>query len=136
MSGTVEALVQYFGSAPEKPTFHAQDHRNDNWQPDIRVMKFHDARGSADPPTLEREGLALAEHRTKVRDFRDPSVSGPIYRREIEELVQGVTGAARVVAYSSGHMRFSKRNDNYKTGQNSQPAHFPHLDCTEHTTAG
>jgi hypothetical protein len=136
MSGDVEAEVQYLGWAPAKPTFHAQDHRNDNWRPDTHVMKFHDARGGANPPTLEREGLALAAHKTKVRDFRDPKVSGPIYRREIEELVQGMTGASRVIAYSSGNMRFSPLSPFYKTGQNTQPAHFPHVDCTRNTAAG
>jgi len=136
MSGTVEATVQYFGSAPEKPTFHAQDHRRDNWAPDIQLMRFYDARGSADPPRLDREGLALAEHKTKIRDFSTPSLSGPAYRRELEELIQGLTGASRVVAYSNGNMRFSPRSPHYKTGQNTQPAHFPHVDCTRSTSAG
>ncbi|MEI9851354.1 MAG: hypothetical protein WDN24_11530 [Sphingomonas sp.] len=30
----VEAGISYFGDAPVKPTFHAQDHARDNWRPD------------------------------------------------------------------------------------------------------
>ena len=136
MAGDVEAEVQYFGSAPEKPTFHAQDHRRDNWTPDTHRMMFHDARRWPTAPTLEREGIALVPHKTAIKDFSTPSITGAAYRRELEELVQGVTGASRVVAYSSGHMRYSQRHESYKSGQNSQPAHFPHVDCTENTSAG
>jgi len=43
---TVEASIHYFGEMPdEKPTFHAQEHKRDNWRPDIRPITFHDARG-------------------------------------------------------------------------------------------
>ena len=71
----VSGSARYFGAAPGKPAFHAKDHRRDNWQPDVRPVTFRDARGRATPPSLWREGLMLAEHRTRVRDFTGPYVS-------------------------------------------------------------
>jgi hypothetical protein len=41
---TLEGSISYFGDAPGKPTFHAKDHRRDNWRPDTRTVTFRDAR--------------------------------------------------------------------------------------------
>ena len=71
MERTVEGSISYFGDAPGKPTFHARDHRRDNWRADIRTVTFRDARGWAEPPSLRREGVTIAPHRTKMRDFGD-----------------------------------------------------------------
>jgi len=133
---TVEAAISYFLDAPEKPTFHAQDHRRDNWRPDMRRVTFHNARGWANPPSLDREGFTLVPHRTAVRDFGNRDEARSVYGREVEDLIRELTGAKRVVGYGGGHMRFSPRSDRYKTGANSQPAHFPHVDCTNNTAWG
>jgi len=133
---TVRGTISYFGSAPEKPTFHAQDHARDNWAPDVRSVTFHDARTWSRPPTLEREGVCIAAHPTKIKNFEDREEVGAKYKGELEELIKGVTGASRVVGFRGGHMRFSQRTNRFKTGQNTQPAHFPHVDCTMKTAAG
>ena len=67
---TVESSISYFGDAPGKPTFHAKDHRRDNWRPDIRTVTFHDARGWAEPPSLRREGVTIAPHSTRGAGLR------------------------------------------------------------------
>ncbi len=134
---TVNATISYFGEAPpEKPTFHAQDHRRDNWRPDLRSVTFHDARGLADQPTLGREGIQLVQHRTSIRDFADRDEVRRTYGGELAELIRQVTGAKRVFGFPVGHMRFSPRSDRYMTGSNSQPAHFVHVDCTPKTAHG
>jgi hypothetical protein len=133
---TVQASVSYFGDAPEKPTFHAQDHGRDNWRPDVRTVTFHDARAWSTPPSLAREGFALVPHRTAVRDFSDRDEVRASYGLELAELIRGLTGAKKVFGFPFGHMRFSKRSPRYKTGANSQPAHFPHVDCTPRTAHG
>ncbi len=133
---TVEASISYFGGAPEKPRFHAQDHRRDNWRQDVQAVTFHDARTWAEPPTLEREGVMLAPHKTAIRDFADRSEVRARYGQELAELIRSVTGAKRVVGFPGGHMRFSPRSPRYMTGSNSQPAYFPHVDCTPRTAHG
>jgi len=133
---TVEAAISYFGAAPEKPTFHAQDHRRDNWRPDVRTVTFHDARSWRSPPTLEREGVCIAPFPTAIRDFEDREEVRRLYGKEIEALILKVTGAKRVFGFPTGHLRFSPRSGRYRTGQNSQPAHFPHVDCTPRTAHG
>ena len=136
VTGTVEGTMGYFGAAPEKPTFHAQDHGRDNWTPDAQKVVFHDARTWSTPPSLEREGFMLAPHRTAIRDFTDRDDVRARYGQELAELIKTVTGARKVFGLPFGHMRFSKRSSNYKTGANSQPAHFPHVDCTPRTAHG
>ena len=68
---TVQGSVSYFGSAPEKPTFHAQDHRRDNWRADQQTMTFHDARTWSRPPTLEREGVCVAAFPTAMANKKE-----------------------------------------------------------------
>lgn len=134
---TVEASIHYFGDMPdEKPTFHAQEHTRDNWRPDIRPVTFHDARGWKRQPSLKREGIQLVKHTTGIRNFEDRDEVRANYAAELAELIMKNTGAKRAVGFPSGHMRFSPRSGRYRTGQNSQPAHFPHVDCTPKTSHG
>jgi hypothetical protein len=133
---TVEAVIHYFRDAPEKPTFHAKDHRRDNWRPDIQPVTFHDARSWETPPSLEREGVMIAPHRTAIRDFGDREEVRRFYAQELEELIREVTGARRVVGFPFANMRFSPRSNRYMSGANSQPAYFPHVDCTPATAHG
>ncbi len=133
---TVEGQVSYFGGAPAKPTFHAQEHARDNWRPDVHKVVFHDARSWPTPPSLEREGIALVKHQTAIKDFSNREEVRGLYGEELAELIRQVTGAKRAVGFPFGHMRFSARSTRYKTGSNSQPAHFPHVDCTPKTAHG
>lgn len=133
---TVEASISYFRDAPAKPTFHAQDHRRDNWRPDLRIVTFHDARSWAAPPSLFREGVMLASHPTAIGDFADREAVRRRYGHELAELIRAVTGAKRAFGFPFGHMRFSPRSRHYMTGSNSQPAHFAHVDCTPRTAHG
>lgn len=132
----VQASVTYYGGAPVKPRFHAQDHRRDNWAPDVRTVTFHDARSWETPPSLEREGVTLVSHRTGIKDFRDQAEVRRSYGHELAELIKQVTGAKRAVGFPFGHMRFSPRSNRYMTGHNTQPAYFPHVDCTPKTSHG
>lgn len=133
---TVEASISYFGSASEKPTFHAQDHRRDNWAADKQTVTFHDARTWATAPTLEREGVCITPFPTAVTDFEDREEVRRLYGGEIEALIKNLTGARKVFGFPVGHMRFSPRSERYKTGANTQPAHFPHVDCSPNTAHG
>jgi hypothetical protein len=136
---SIVAPLQYFGGAPrpEKPTFHAQEHARDNWRPDTRQVTFHDARNWPAQPTFDREGFELLKWPSQIKDFGDLEEVARLYPSEIERLIKKVSGAKEVVAIATGALRrFSKRSPLYKTGQNTQVAHFPHVDWTLNSAPG
>lgn len=121
----------------ERPKFHAQDHGRDNLRYDPHRVKIDDARSMREPPSLEREGLLLARHATAVRDFRDPDEVRRVYVPEIEKLICEQTGASRAAVLGGGGLvRYTERSPLYKTGMNTQPARFPHIDFTPRTSPG
>lgn len=133
----VTAPINYIGQMSERAKFHAQDHGRDNLRFDPHVMPIEDARASRDPPSLEREGIALVSSPTAVRDFRDPDEVRRVYLPEVEQMVQRVTGASRVVMLGGGGLvRYAERSEHFGTGMNTQPARFPHVDFTPATAPG
>lgn len=58
---------------------------------DDRQVVFHDQRGAADPPALDREGFCLVRHPTSVTDFSDHDQIITRYLPEIGELVRRLT---------------------------------------------
>lgn len=65
---------------------------------DIEV-EIHDARSVAARLTLDREGLALLPHDTKVTDFYDETQIADIYYPEMVALMKAATGAEEVVVF-------------------------------------
>jgi hypothetical protein len=63
---------------------------------DDRLAVFHDLRGAAEQPTLDREGFCLVRHPTSVTDFRDHDQVITRYLPEISELARRLTGASAV----------------------------------------
>ncbi len=134
---TVQAPINYLGDMTERPKFHAQDRGRDNLRFDTRVMPISDARTWTEAPSLDREGAALVPHKTAVRDFYDPEQRSGLYLDEVEELIREVTGASKVFVLRGGGMiRYAERSPLYKTGVNTQTAHFPHIDFTPATSPG
>jgi hypothetical protein len=133
----VEATINYVASMTERPRFHAQDHGRDNLRFDPRRVQIANARALRDAPTLDREGIALVPHASAIRDFRDPDEVRRVYPREIERLIVELTGAKRAVMLGGGGLvRYTERSPYYKTGMNTQPARFPHVDFTPNTSPG
>ena len=136
-SAVVQAPVNYLGEMRERPKFHAQEHARDNLRFDTHVMTIADARQLAEPPSLDREGIALVPHRSAVRDFYDPEQRSGLYLEEVERLVAEITGASKVFVLRGGGMiRYAERSPLYRTGMNTQPARFPHIDFTRSTAPG
>jgi hypothetical protein len=134
---TVEATINYVGAMTARPKFHAQDHGRDNLIFDPRRVTITDARQLRDAPTLEREGLTIADHASDIRDFRDTAEVRAKYPQEIERLIIELTGAVRAKMLGGGGLvRYTERSPYYKTGMNTQPARFPHVDFTPNTSPG
>lgn len=64
-----------------------------------RQVTIHDARAVADRLTLDREGLALIPHNSRVSDYYDESQIAEIYYPEMVDLLKAATGAAEVVVF-------------------------------------
>ena len=127
----VKGTINYLGDMASRPKFHAQEHGRDNLRYDPHIVTIENARTWQQPPSLEREGMALISHPTAVSDFRDPDEVRRIYLPEIEELVRYVTKASRVVVLPGGGLvRYTERSPHFRTGVNTQPARFPHVDFT------
>ena len=133
---TVRARINYLGAMTEKPLFHAQDHGRDNIHYDPHEMAIVDGRTLTEPPSLDREGLQLVNHRTAIADLRDQEAVDRLYGEEIERLLMDLTGASKVVALKGALMRFAPRSPDHMSRMNSQVARFPHIDFTQATAPG
>lgn len=133
----IHAPINYLGEMTERPKFHAQEHGRDNLRFDTHVMPIVEARSLREAPSLDREGIALVSHKSAVRDFHDPEQRSGIYLDEVERLIAEVSGASKVFVLRGGGMiRYAQRSPLYRTGVNTQPAHFPHVDFTPNTAPG
>lgn len=133
----VKGTINYIGDMDSRPKFHAQEHSRDNLRYDPHIVTIANARNWQEAPSLQREGIALVWHPTAVTDFRDPDEVRRVYLPEIEELVRQVTKASRVVVLPGGGLvRYTERSPYFRTGVNTQPARFPHVDFTPNTAPG
>lgn len=129
----VKAQVNYTAPMRVRARFYANDHSRDNLVLDPHEVEIEDARFSADPPTLEREGFVLVRHKSAVRDFRDPAEVSRVYTAEVERLILDLTGADQVIVNSMGILRFGERSPEAGTRMNSWPARFIHIDLSDPT---
>ena len=65
----------------------------------LHAMAIHDARATGDALSLDREGVRLVPHESRVRDFYDAEEVRGVYYPEVERLVKAATGAARVLVF-------------------------------------
>jgi hypothetical protein len=93
-----------------------------------RDVAIHDARAVADRLTLDREGLALLPHDTKVADFYDEAQIADVYYPEMVALLQAATGAEQVVVFDH-----TRRADGLKGPERGvrPPVRSVHNDYTE-----
>ncbi|KAL4783510.1 hypothetical protein BJX76DRAFT_348504 [Aspergillus varians] len=63
-------------------------------------MRIHDLWSDKEQLSLDRNGFQYAILHSKLTDFTDDSRVKEVYYKEIEELVKGVTGAKRVLAFN------------------------------------
>ena len=133
----VEAAINYVTPMKKRAKFHAQDASRDNLILKSHVMRIQNARTLATQPSLDREGFALARQRTSVKDFRDREELSRVYLPELQRFLLEYLGAVRVTLLDGGGMvRYTERSPHYKTGVNTRPARFPHVDFTDRTGPG
>jgi hypothetical protein len=99
----VEADLHYIVPMAEKPRNYTYDpppgvpRMNATYAP--HRMKIRNARPLVGELSLDREGLALVDHHSDVRDFYDEDELRRVYYPEAERLVAEWTAAERVVVF-------------------------------------
>lgn len=81
----------------------------ENGEYELRQTPISDARYTRERPCIEREGFALCDAPTAVRDFLDVDRVKTIYYREASELALAVTGAQQ--AYVFDHLVRRREHD-------------------------
>lgn len=128
---TIQAEMLYFKTAVGKPSFGAIN----NGENETRLMTVHDASSWSDPPTLDREGIALINYPSVIKDFSDRDAVKSKYGDELAELMRSVTGAKYAFGFGIGHMRFSKRRPE-DAPSGGRPASLAHVDVTPRSAPG
>jgi hypothetical protein len=94
-----------------------------------RTVVIHDARQLNPPPSLDREGFTLAQHRTAVTDFYNLEGNAGLYEAEITELVLAAIGAGGVFVFD--HTLRSDSADIRGQRATREPATVIHNDYTD-----
>ncbi len=131
----VKGSISYIKNMAVRPRFYANDHSKDVLDLDPRTVEIEDARSWPTPPDLDREGFMLTRHASAVKNFRDAAEVAAVHPAEIEKLLLEVTGADRVVVGGSGVLRFGESSPDAGRLNNSYPARFIHIDCSDKTAA-
>ena len=130
---SVEGWVNYIGEMAQRPRYYANDHSRDLLNLDPRKIAIEDARRRDQPPSLAREGFEIVAHTSEVQNFKDAQEVARIHPKEIERLLQEVTGADHVVVGSPGVLRFGEGSKDAGKYSNSLPARFIHVDISDAT---
>jgi len=117
----------------ERMRYHANDSSRDVMNVVPRAVPIRDARGDAEPPSLDREGFALVPHRSAVTDWRDAAEVARIHPEEIRRLLLDLTGADEVEIKGTGILRFGEKSRDSGALNNSKPARFVHIDVSDTT---
>ncbi len=130
----VEAELNYLAPMAERPRYYAYEvepgeHRS-NMTHEPHTVRIRDLRPIASEAALDRQGFALVEHKTAVRDFWDNDEVRRVYYPEAERFIADVTGASRVFIFDHlQRRRVPGLTDRMPDGPR-QPATRVHVDHT------
>ncbi len=129
---SVEAPLPYLANMAERPHLYTYTPPPGVAQTNRRVapqvVSIRDARPIADQLSLDRHGFALRRHESTVSNFYDEDEVRAVYYPECERLLEGATGAARVVVFDH-IVRCATRARNGEKGV-KEPAKGAHNDYT------
>jgi hypothetical protein len=131
----VQGSINYVAPMSVRPRFYANDHSRDVLELEAKTVPIEDARARASQPSLQREGIVLIAHRSGVSDFRNASEVAALHPLEIERLILELSGADAVVVNGTGVLRFGEKSPDCGRFNNSHPARFIHIDCSDATAA-
>src|SRR5271169_5508312 len=130
----VEAELNYIVPMAERPRYYAYDAppgvQPSNMTPEPHTVRIHDMRPAASEVALDRQGFALVEQRSAVRDFWDEDEVRRVYYPEAERFIAEVTGASRVFIFDHLQRRRVPGAERRAPGVPPQPATRVHVDHT------
>ena len=130
----VEAELRYLIPMAERP-------RNYTFEPppgvprsntahETRIVPIYDVRPIASDLSLDREGFAVVQHQSAVRDFWNEDEIRRIYYPEVERVITEATGASRVFIFDHTLRRRVRGVDDRAPDAPRQPASRVHVDHT------
>ncbi|MBV9861618.1 MAG: methyltransferase [Alphaproteobacteria bacterium] len=130
----VEAELNYLAPMAERPRYYAYEPQageaRSNMAYEPHAMRIHDMRPIQTEIALDRQGFALVEQRSAVRDFWDDEEVRRVYYPEAEQLIAEATGASRVFIFDHTlRRRVPGLADRDRSGPR-QPATRVHVDHT------
>jgi len=129
---SVEAPLPYLANMAERPYAYTYTPPPGVAQTNRRVApqaaSIRDARPIADQLSLDRNGFAFRRHESAVSNFYDEDEVQAVYYPECERLLEGATGAARIVVFDH-IVRCATRARNGEKGIR-EPAKGAHNDYT------
>jgi hypothetical protein len=128
----VEAELNYLAPMAERPRYYAYDagEVSSNMTPEPHRVPIRDMRPIAAEIELDRQGFALVEQHTAVRDFWDDEEVRRVYYPEAERFIAEKTGASRVFIFDHLQRRRVPGATRRAPGVPPQPASRVHVDHT------
>ncbi len=128
----VEAELNYLAPMAERPRYYAYDagEVSSNMTPEPHRVPIRDMRPIAAEIELDRQGFALVEQQTAVRDFWDDEEVRRVYYPEAERFIAEKTGASRVFIFDHLQRRRVLGATRRAPGVPPQPATRVHVDHT------
>lgn len=124
----VEAELRYLTPGGNKPAIPIVPPGEQQPEPTLEYAKhparIHDGRPLVGEFALDKEGLALVNQETAVKNFYDEAEVEAVYYPEVEQLLKDVTGASKVVVFD--HTRRVEGDP----GNDRDPVHLVHNDYT------
>ena len=129
----VEAELNYLAPMAARPRYYAYETAGEvrsNMTHEPHRVHIRDMRPVASEMELDRQGFALVEQNTAVRDFWDDDEVRRVYYPEAERFIAEKTGASRVFIFDHLQRRRVPGLTDRSAGGPRQPATRVHVDHT------
>ena len=130
----VEGELNYLAPMTERPRYFAYEPApgevRSNMAHEPHRVHIRDMRPIASEIDLDRQGFALVEQNTAVRDFWDDDEVRRVYYPEAERFIAEQTGASRVFIFDHLQRRRVPGQTDRAAGGPRQPATRVHVDHT------
>jgi hypothetical protein len=130
----VEATLNYLAPTAERPRNYTFDPSpgvpRSNSAHEAHRVPIHDARVIASDIALDREGFAVLNHRSDVKDFWNEDEVRRIYYPEVQRVMEAATGASKVFIFDHTLRRRVLGADDRASGAPRQPVARVHVDHT------
>jgi hypothetical protein len=133
-SSFVTADFNYLGPSPDRPRTYTFEpppgEPKSNIVPEPHSLPVYDLRAISGSVSLDREGFALVQQKSTVKDFYDEAEVEAVYYPEAEQLIKAATGADRVFVFDHTVRKRVPGAADVRDGGPRQPVARVHVDHT------